>query len=310
MDCMEGISVSKRDKLIAAGVDLPDVARRGANMFLQMVFRDGFYHADPHPGNLMVLEGQVIGVLDCGMVGRVDDDLREQIEDLLMAAFDQDAERLLVGVVRIGEVPSVFDRDELKSDLVTFVDDYGSVSLDEFNLSSALNGMTAIIRQHHITLPARVSLLLKMLVMLEGTSQQLSPDFNLVELLEPYRFEAVKRRLSPARMWRKLQVAHRDWSRLAEGFPGDVSDIMHRIRRGRFDVHLEHRRLDSIVNRLVMGVLSAALFVGSASLWSNNVKPLIWDTSVPGAIGCVVAVYLGFHLLRAISKTGNLRDSG
>jgi ubiquinone biosynthesis protein len=85
---------------------------------------------------------------------------------------------------------------------------------------------------------------------------------------------------------------------------------MHRLRRGRFDVHLEHRRLDSIVNRLVMGVLSAALFVGSASLWSNNVKPLIWDTSVPGAIGCVVAVYLGFHLLRAISKTGNLRDSG
>ena len=310
MDYLDGISVSNRDKLIQAKFDLPEIARRGANMFLQMVFRDGFYHADPHPGNLMVLKGQVIGVLDCGMVGRVDDDLREQIEDLLMAAIDQDAERLLDGVVRIGEVPPDFDRDQLKSELVTFVDDYGSQSLEEFDLSGALTGMTATIRQHRITLPSRVSLLLKMLVMLEGTSQQLSPDFSLVELLEPYRFEAVKRRLSPARMWRKLQVAHRDWSRLADGFPRDVSDIMNRLRTGRFDVHLEHRRLDSVVNRLVMGVLSAALFVGSASLWSNEVKPLIRGTSLPGALGCAVAVYLGFNLIRAISKSGNLRDSG
>lgn len=310
MDCLDGISISNRDDLIQARYDLPDIARRGANLFLQMVFRDGFYHADPHPGNLMVLDGQVIGVLDCGMVGRVNDDLREQIEDLLMAAIDQDADRLLDSVVRIGEVPLDLDREELKNELVSFVDDYGTQSLDNFDLSGALNGMTAIIRQHRITLPSRVSLLLKMLVMLEGTSQQLSPDFSLVELLEPYRLESVKRRLSPVRMWQKLQTAHRDWSRLGEAFPGDVSDIMNRLRQGKFDVHLEHRRLDSIANRLVMGILSAALFVGSASLWSNNVKPLIADTSVPGAVGCVTAVYLGFNLVRAISKSGSLRDSG
>ena len=308
MERLRGVSLSRRDALVAAGFDLSELARRGADIFLQMVFRDGFYHADPHPGNLMVLNGQVIGVLDCGMVGRVDDDLREQIEDLLMSAIDQDTDRLLDSVVRIGQFPANFDRDELKGELLIFVDQYASQSVNEFDVSGALNGMTSIIRSHRITLPSRVSLLIKMLVMLEGTAQQLTPDFSLAELLEPYRAEAIKRRLSPARMWRKLQNAQRDWSRLAEAFPGDVSDIIDRMRRGSFNVHLEHQRLDSIVNRLVMGVLAAALFVGSASLWSNRVEPLVFGASLPGAAGCVVAVYLGAQLIRAIRKSGNLRD--
>ena len=307
MDRLDGLTLSNREKLVEAGFDLTEVARAGANMFLQMVFRDGFYHADPHPGNLMVLDGQVIGVLDCGMVGRVDDELREQFEDMLLAAIDKDPDRLLDSVIRMGELPPDFDRRDLKDDLITFVDDYGEQSLENFDLSGALNEMTAIIRRHQIILPSRVALLLKMLVMLEGTSKQLSPDFSLAELLEPYRAEAIKKRLSPARLWRKLQTAQRDWGRLVESLPSDVSDIMNRVRRGSFEVNLEHRRLDSIVNRLVMGVLTAALFVGSASLWSNNVKPLIWDTSVPGALGCTIAVYLGFHLIRAVKKSGNLR---
>jgi ubiquinone biosynthesis protein len=275
-------------------------------MFLQMVFRDGFYHADPHPGNLMVLQDAAIGVLDCGMVGRVDEELREQIEDLLLAAVDQDADRLTETVVDLGEVPPNFDRSALRNDLVQFVDNYATQSIDKFDLSGALNEMTEIIRKHHILLPSRVSLLIKMLVMLEGTSRQLSPDFSIAELLEPYRAEMIKRRMSPQRMLRKLQAAQRDWTRLAQTFPGDVADLMERIRRGSFDVKLEHRRLDSIVNRLVLGILTAALFVGSASLLSNQVKPLLWDTSVPGAVGALTAVILGFTLVRAIKHSGSI----
>lgn len=307
MDQLNGIGASDSEALAASGYDLSDVARRGANMFLEMVFRDGFYHADPHPGNLMILPDAVIGLLDCGMVGRVDEELREQIEDLLMAAIDRDSQRLLESVVELGEMPPDFDRAQLKNELAEFLDNFGTQSIDQFDLSGALNGMTEIIRSHQIVLPARVSLLFKMLVMLEGTAQQLSPTFSIVELLEPYRTQSIRRRLSPQRMWRKLQSAQRDWSRLAESFPADISDIITRVRRGSFNVHLEHQRLDTIVNRLVMGVLSAALFVGSASLWSNEVWPLIGGVSVPGAGGCLVAVYLGTTLIRAIKNSGDIR---
>lgn len=307
MDALNGISVSKKTLLAQSGYDLTDIARRGAEMFLQMVFRDGFYHADPHPGNLMVLRDAVIGVLDCGMVGRVDEELREQIEDLLIAAIDKDPDRLLDTVEQLGELPVDFDRSRLRSDLVEFIDEYGSQSIDKFDLGGALNGMTAIIRQHHILLPSRVSLLVKMLVMLEGTAQQLNPSFNIAELLQPYRVQAVKRRLSPERMWRKLQTTQRDWSRLVESLPADVSDIVNRIRRGSFDINLEHRHLGSIVNRLVLGLLASALFVGATSLLSNNVKPVIYETSIPGAVGCLVAVYLGARLIYAIKQSGDIQ---
>jgi ubiquinone biosynthesis protein len=307
MDALHGISLSKRDLLEQSGYDLTDIARRGADMFLKMVFRDGFYHADPHPGNLMVLQDAVIGVLDCGMVGRVDEELREQIEDLLMSALDRDADRLLDTVVQLGELPPDFDRARLRVDLVEFIEEYATRSIDQFDLAGALNRMTEIVRDHHILLPSRVSLLIKMLVMLEGTAQQLNPAFNIAELLEPYRAEAIKRRLSPKRMWRKLQTTQRDWGRLAESLPRDVSDIVNRIRRGSFDVHLDHRGLGSIVNRLVLGLLASALFVGSTSLLSSNVKPLLFETSVPGAIGCLVAVYLGFTVIRAIKHSGDIQ---
>jgi ubiquinone biosynthesis protein len=307
MDCLNGIELTDRQALQESDLDLSAIAKRGANMFLQMIFRDGFYHADPHPGNLMVLPNSVIGLLDCGMVGRVDEELREQIEDLLMAAIDRDSKRLQECVVELGEVPTDFDRTMLQNDLVNFVDDYGGQSIDEFDLSGSLNGMIEIIRKHHILLPSKVSLLIKMLVMLEGTAHQLSPDFNIIELLEPYRAESIKRRLSPQRAWRKLQSAQRDWTRLAETLPSDVADIMNRIRRGSFNINLEHRKLDSITNRLVLGILTAALFVGSASLWSNDVPPKLGSVSLPGSVGCAVAVYLGFTLVRAIKKSGNLR---
>ena len=306
MDLLQGTSLSDRKALSDTGFDLSDVARRGANMFLEMVFRDGFYHADPHPGNLMVLDGEVIGVLDCGMVGRVDENLRDQIEDMLMGVMDRDVDRVAEAVIEMGEVPVEFDRATMRVDISEFVDEYGNQPIDQFDLSGALNGVTEIIRNHRISLPARVSLLIKMMVMLEGTSQQLSPDFSIGELLQPYKAQSIMRRLSPQRIVRKLQNAHRDWNRLIETFPGDLADIINRVRRGSFDVKLEHRKLDSIVNRLVLGVLSAALFMGSASLWSNEVKPIVGGVSLPGSVGCAVAVYLGFLLVRAIRKSGNI----
>ena len=306
MDRLNGIGLTKREALVEAGYDLTDLARRGADMFLQMVFRDGFYHADPHPGNLMVLPGEVIGVLDCGMVGRVDDELRDQIEDLLLGMMDNDADRVTDAVLEAGELPANFDRAQLKSDIIEFVDEFGNQPLDQFDLSGALNGITDIVRNHHISLPSRASMLIKMMVMLEGTSKQLSPNFSIAELLAPYKAEAIKRRLSPQRMLRKLQRAQRDWSRLVETLPGDVSDIVNRIRKGTFNVHLEHQRLEPIVNRLVLGILSAALFVGSASLWSNQVRPTLGGVSVPGALGCAAAVLLGFVLVRAIRRSGSI----
>ena len=308
MERLHGLPVTDLEGLRKSGRDLNEFARRGAIMYLNMIFRDGFYHADPHPGNVMMLEENVVGVLDCGMVGRLDENLKEQVEDLLLAAVEQDPGRLCDTVLRSGAAPPDCNRDELRGDLADLLHDYVGQSLKEFDLSGALNGLAGVICRHHIVLPAPLSMLIKVLVMLEGTSHRLDPSFSLVDLMQPFYARTVRQRVAPRRFWRRLNKAARDWARFLDNLPRDLSDIVTRVRSGTFHVHLEHRRIESAANRLVVGILTAALFLGSSLLWSRQAPPLIWGISVFGVGGYMASVWLGFRLLFAVRKTGNIRN--
>lgn len=306
MEHLDGIKLSEPRRLLEVGYNLEEIARRGAGLFLEMVFRDGFYHADPHPGNLVVLPGGVIGVLDCGMVGRLDEGLREQIEDLLLAVVTRDGPRLAAVVTRMGAVPPGLDQAGLTTDLEELVAYHGGRSLQQFHLGQALTDLTEIIRRYQIVLPANIALLIKVLIMLEGTSRLLNPRFNLVELLEPYQKKLFLRRLSPARHLQKVRRLIREWEYLGEVLPRSLGDILQNLQSGRFDIHLDHRRLEPSINRLVLGMLTSALFLGSAMLWSRNVPPLLGGVSVVGLVGCGLSFLLGLRLLWAIRKSGNL----
>src|SRR5207249_5023797 len=117
MEMLVGVSGEDVPGMRNAGFDLKDFAQRGANMYLDMIFRDGFYHADPHPGNLMMLPGGVVGVIDCGMVGRLDETMRQEVESLLLSIINKDAIELTDAVMRLGQVPVDLDRDGLRTEI-------------------------------------------------------------------------------------------------------------------------------------------------------------------------------------------------
>lgn len=307
MEFLDGIPVSDRDRLGASGEDLNELARRGANLYLEMIFRDGFYHADPHAGNLLILPGNRVGVLDCGMVGRIDERLRDEIEAMLLAAVAPDPADLTEIVCRVGAIPPELDRDALCSELSDLLADFSNQSLDRFDLGGALNRMLELIQSYHIVLPQGFALLLKTLVMLEGTAKFLSPSFSLAELLEPYYKRALARRFAPRRFAQDMMRSFRDWRRLFDALPRDLSDIVSRIRSGRFEIHMEHRRLESSVDRLVQGLLTSALFVGSSMLLASAVPPTVRGVSLAGAAGCCLALSLGARLLLAIRGSGRRR---
>jgi ubiquinone biosynthesis protein len=308
MERLDGTLGSNAAALAASGADLNEFARRGANMYLQMIFRDAFYHADPHPGNLMLLPGGVVGVLDCGMVGRLDEELAEAIEDMLMAVVNPSSADLAEILLRLGSAPPNTPRDQLRADVTDFITDYTRQSIQEMDLGGALNSLFEIVRRYNITLPAPLSLLLRTLVELEGTAQQLSPEFSLAEVIRPFYTSMLRRRFSPKRMLGRLQHAYCDWERLVEALPRDLSDVMKRVRDGTFSVHLDHRHLDPIINRLVLGVMTSALFVGSSLLWSMRAPPVLAGVSIFGAAGYMAAAYLGWRLLRAIRKSGDINS--
>ncbi len=288
MEMLDGIKLCDLARLRTTETDLEEVARRGADLYLEMIFVNGMFHADPHPGNIVVLPGNVIGLLDFGMVGRLDEHLRESIEEMLLAIANRDAEYLTSIIIRLGSVPPNLDYAALSLDVTDFVAHYATQSLSEFNLSGALNEMTEMIRRYHIMLPARVAMLIKVLVMLEGTSRLVWPNFSLMEVMQPYRSKMLRRRLSPVRRLKKMRRIIGELEYLAEIVPRRLGDILHQVQTGKFDVHLDHRGLEPSVNRLVLGMLASALFLGSSLLLSRNVPPLLRDVSVPGVTGTVL----------------------
>jgi ubiquinone biosynthesis protein len=312
MELLDGIKLSEVDRLAAAKVDLDEIARRGAAVCLKMIFDYGFYHADPHPGNILVLEGCRVGLLDFGMVGRIEERLHEDVGEMLVALSNLDAEHMTSMILRVGKTPTDLDRAALSLDVADFLSYYASQSLEKFDLSGALREILEQIRRYHIILPARIAMLLKALVTLEGTARLISPKFSLVEMMQPYRKKMLWRRFSPRRHLRKLHRLYSELEHLVDILPRGLTDIIEQMQSGRFDIHLDHRGLEPSVNRLVLGMLSSALFVGSALLLSRSVPPLIDlppvlpDVSAPGLAGMVVSIALGLRLWRAINKSGHL----
>jgi len=308
MEWLDGILGTESDALAVSGADLNEFARRGANMYFQMIFRDAFYHADPHPGNLMLMPGGVVGVLDCGMTGRLDEELTEAIEDMLMAVVTHNSADLGDIILRLGSAPPATPRDQLRADLTDFIADYVGQSIQDMNFSGALGQLLEIIRRYKITLPVPLSLLLRTLAELEGTAQRLSPEFSLAEVFRPFYATMLRRRLSVPRILGRLQHAYRDWERLVQSLPRDLGDVLKRLREGTFSVHLDHRHIDPVVNRLVLGVMTSSLFVGSSLLWSMKAPPTLAGVSIFGGAGYLVAAYLGWRLLRAIKKSGDIHS--
>ncbi|HTO63460.1 MAG TPA: AarF/UbiB family protein, partial [Bradyrhizobium sp.] len=305
MECLQGIMVSQTAQLRALVSDLDEFARRGATMYLEMIFRDGFFHADPHPGNLMLLEGDVVGVLDAGMVQHLDEGLRERLVDLLLAVSGEDAEAVADCVWALGSMPPTGSKELLRSDLSEFLTEYAGQSISQIHLGRVLTTLTEIIRRNDIFLPPGVSSLLRTLIELEGTAQLLTPTFSLIDLIQPYYHKALARRFSPKQISLRLRRDAHAWERLMRRLPHDLNDVVEKIHAGTLSVHLEHRRLDPVVNRLVRGLVASSLFLGSSLLWSTKAPPLIKGVSLFGVIGYLLALIIGLKLFRTVRRSEN-----
>jgi ubiquinone biosynthesis protein len=314
MELLDGVPFNRPDELRAAGADFDELARRGARVFLDMIFRDGFFHADPHPGNVLFLPptpespSGTIGLLDVGMAGRIGERLHDRIDRALAAVIARDAALLTEQIVLVGDVPTHLDREALEAEVAEQLAYYHGMPLEQFQLGAALNELTDAIRRYHVALPPTLALLLRVLVMLEGTGRVLSPGFNLVELLVSYKRSVVLKRLSPRRAWRRLAAAAGDWEELARGLPRQAGNLLRMFERQELGVQLLHRHLEPSVNRLVVGLMVSALFVGSSMLWAFDAPPRIAGASVFGVVGYALSAFLGYHLFRAIRHSGRLED--
>ena len=311
LERMQGVKIDDAAGLAAAGIDLHALAERAARVVLKMVFEDGFFHADPHPGNFFIEPEGRIGLIDFGMVGTVDGRTQEQLIGLLLAVTSQDSERLVDAFLELGVARQRVNRTVLSQDLGHLASRYYGRPLGEFALGPLLEESLAIVRRHHLHLPPNLALLLKTVAMSESLGVKLDPEFTLTRVLVPYAQRLMLERFSPTLWAPRLEKAGVEAARLGTELPGQLRRLLGEIERGSLEVGMRPegfeplvRRFERLGNRIVLGILAAAFVNGLAVLMSVY-HPPGWQSWVGFAFGggLLLAAALGAYLAWAIWRS-------
>ena len=316
-DFVGGVAGNDLAGLDRQGFDRNLLAQRGSQAVLKMIVQDGFFHADPHPGNVFYLEGNRIAFIDFGMVGRLSQRRRDELLNLLLGLVERNPQT-------VADVLLDWTGDEhgvnlalLETEIEAFVDQYHGTPLAQLNLGQMLADVTAILREHHLGLPSDMALLIKAFITLEGMGRGLDPAFHMTTEALPLLRQMVRARYKPK------VVASRAWQTLrrtlavAEQLPHDVSRLLRNARRGRLHVGIELAHLkrvgdqiDRAANRLTMALVIAALIIGSSIVMTVQGGPTLFGLPAFGFIGFASAFVGGLWLVRAIWRSSKGRDVG
>lgn len=313
MEYIGGVKVTDLRGLERAGNDRKLVARLGADAFLKQVLDHGFFHGDPHPGNVQILPGNVICLLDYGMVGRLDPQLKQFLTDVLLAIVKRDVDEVINLLIYSGEIGDTLNTKALKRDLSSFIDSYYEIPLREIVVGRMLLEFIEIITTYHIRFPPDLMLLAKALVNIEGMGRTLDPDFDMIEHLRPFMEKAVRERISPRHVGKELGGIVMSYLNLTKNLPRDIKEILNRINRDKFKIDLEHRGLDRFINeldrsinRLSSSLILTALIVGSSIIIQADRGPFILGVPMLALFGYSVAAFLGLWVVVAILRSGRL----
>ncbi len=311
---IQGIQGRDIETIEKNGLDKKLLAERGAGAILKMIMEDGFFHADPHPGNVFYLPENRLAFIDFGMSGRLTEERKEQVVGLLYGMINHEP-------VRVAEIfedwSDVYtDQHALTVEIESFVDQYSSISLKDLSLTAMLSDLMAIFRDHKLILPADLALLIKAYLTLDGLGRYLNPDFNTLVFAAPYVRKLMLERYRPE------AIAKRGWRNLISvvelmsSFPKDLRNLLRAARKGAFQVninvmHIERHvsTIDNAISRLTMGMVTAALIIGSSIIMTVTGGPELFGLPAFGLLGYSFATVSGIWLLFSIWKSGNIGDN-
>jgi ubiquinone biosynthesis protein len=298
------------DMLRAGGLDPRLLAARGADTVLRMVLEHGYFHADPHPGNVLFLPDNRIGMIDFGMVGMLTHLRRNQIVDLLHALTRKDEQDLLQ-VLLDWSGDSVVDEDRLAYDVTELLQSYDDLQLKDVKIGGLLNDITALMRDNNLALPADLTLLFKTLITLEGLGQQLDPEFHMIDHVTPFVERIIQRRYTPQALMARGRKSVREALEVVANLPRDLQHLLRDMRRGRVKIDLDLKRLDhfghmldSASNRLTMGILTASLVVGSSIIMTVEGGPQLFGLPLFGLLGFLIAFFNSLWIIFSIWRSG------
>ena len=313
MEYVLGIKASMAGHLREQGYDLPLIAERGATLVMEQIFVHGFFHADPHPGNLFILPDNVVCFIDFGQMGRLSRKDREDFTDLVLDLVAGDERTVVEGVLKVTVQLGEVDRESLARDLGGLVDLYLYRPLGELEAGRILQDLLDLVTRHKLTFKPAFYQMMKALSTVEGVGLMLDPKLELIRLARPFMRRIRLERMRPARLAEEIARTGSGYLQLLRELPEELRTILRQLRGGRMRLEFEHRglqslgaALDRVSNRIAFAIVLAALIVGSSLIVLSDIPPHWHDIPVIGLLGFLVAGIMGFWLLLSIIRHGRM----
>ncbi len=313
MEYIAGIKISDLEALTTAGLDRETITTRGARFYLDQIFEKGFFHADPHPGNIFVLPDNVICLLDFGMMGKLDTRTRENFVELVDAVVHRRVERTVRVLLKLTEWDREPDMRAMTHDADDFMDRHLFKPLKDIEMGSVLNELMDLAAHHQLRIPPDLFLMMKAMATIEAVATQLHPTFDMMAATAPFIEKVKMARFTPDRIASDMVDFGSDMFRFLDQFPKDLMDIALLLKKRQLAVRLEHQGLQALLeannqisNRISFSIIIAALLIGSALIVISKTPPLFYGISLIGILGFSFAAVLGIWLLIAILRKGSL----
>jgi ubiquinone biosynthesis protein len=317
MERIPGVRIDDIPGIERLGLDRKRLARLGVDAYFKQIFEDGFFHADPHPGNIYAMPDGNIGFMDFGIVGRVSPELRESMANTFLALIHRDFDRLIDQYIDLGLIPEHVDLDMFrkgfKEDLADFLEPLYGLTLKEINFSEYLETVTALAVKHNMKIPSDLLLMNKAMLILENIGVQLDPDFDFIAASEPYASKLVRSRVSPSKMYEYTKKNALNISDLITLFPKQLKQLMRKLISDEFHMKMTHIGLEKFIldmdrstNRIAFSMIISSMLLSSAIMHASGVGPKIYGMSLFGFVAFGCAFLLGIWLLISIIRSGRL----
>ncbi|GMU91496.1 MAG: ubiquinone biosynthesis protein UbiB [Candidatus Hydrogenedentota bacterium] len=307
MDWIDGARVDALDQYPARNCSPRQVAINGCNALCQQVFEHHLFHADPHPGNILVTRDNQIAFLDYGMAGHLEPMDVHAMADLLRAVFEENSQRCVQALLSFTTTGDADDLASLEHDVAQYIAFEAQTVLGKADVGRALEQVTNLLRRHKLQLSPRFSMLLKAMATIESTAHLLDPTLDFAQIIRPYVENIVMARFSPQQLAHEGQQGLATLLRVGREIPGDVQQLIRTVRRGKLKVQLDHDGLDHLsnvtdraTNRIAFSVIAGSLIVGSSLLIASDV-----GAKSIGYGGFTIAGALGIALLISILRSKN-----
>ncbi len=317
MERIEGVRIDDITAIDALGIDRVKLAKQGVDTYFKMIFEDGFFHADPHPGNIFVMPDGRIGIMDFGIVGWLTTEMMENIASAFLAVLNKNFDRLIDLYIDLGLITDQIDMEgfkrDFKSDLVYLLEPLYDATISEVNFPEYLEALTHLVIKHGLKVPSDLLLMNKTILILDNIGRQLDPAFNAVTAVEPYAAKLVKNRMNPQRVLDKTKENLSDVAAVLVDTPKQFNRLMRKALRDEISFKIDPIGMEKLItdidrssNRIAFSLIVAAIIVGSSMLVQSDIGGRIFGLPTVGAAGFLIAILLGIRLLISILRSGRL----